>query len=116
MKHGAVDFLSKPFREQELLDAIHAGIARDSKRRIETRMREQLRTHFESLTPREREIMRLVAQGLPNKQIAAALSLSDVTVKVHRSHVMLKMGAKSAADLVRMSDQLNDSSALSVPT
>ncbi|MBS0528928.1 MAG: response regulator transcription factor [Proteobacteria bacterium] len=116
MKHGAVDFLSKPFREQELLDAIRAGIARDSQRRCEARARDQLRTLFESLTPREREIMRLVAQGLPNKQIAAALDLSEVTVKVHRSHVMLKMGAKSVADLVRMSDRLNDSIVSSIPT
>lgn len=111
MKYGAVDFLLKPFREQELLDAIRAGIARDRQRLNHERTRQALRTHFESLTPREREIMMLVAQGLPNKQIAATLDLSEVTVKVHRGHVMLKMDARSVADLVRMSDQLTDSDA-----
>jgi FixJ family two-component response regulator len=109
MKYGAVDFLLKPFREQELLDAIRAGIARDRQRLNFERKREVLRAHFDSLTPREREIMMLVAQGLPNKQIAATLDLSEVTVKVHRGHVMLKMDARSVADLVRMSDRLIDS-------
>ena len=106
MKHGAIEFLTKPVREQELLDAIRHGIDRDRHRREQESGRASLRARFELLTEREREILSLVARGLLNKQIAAELGLSEVTVKVHRGHVMRKMDAKSLADLVRMSDQL----------
>jgi len=109
MKHGAVEFLTKPVREQELLDAIRHAIERDRHRRERDAVHVSLRKRFDGLTAREREIMHLVARGLLNKQIAAELGLSEVTVKVHRSHVMQKMAAKSLADLVRMSDQLIDS-------
>jgi FixJ family two-component response regulator len=108
MKHGAVEFLTKPVREQELLDAIRHAIDRDRERRERDATSVSLRKRFESLTAREREIMRLVSRGLVNKQIAAELGLSEVTVKVHRGHVMQKMAAKSLADLVRMSDHLID--------
>ena len=106
MKAGAVDFLAKPFRDQDLLDAVTAAIQRDQKRREHENKVADLKAHFASLTPREREIMALVASGLMSKQIAAEVGLSEITVKVHRSHLMKKMGAKSVADLVRMADAL----------
>jgi FixJ family two-component response regulator len=106
MKAGAVDFLGKPFRDQDLLDAVAAAIQRDQKRRDQENTVTDVRAHFSSLTHREREIMALVASGLMSKQIAAQVGLSEITVKVHRSHVMKKMGAKSLADLVRMADAL----------
>jgi FixJ family two-component response regulator len=106
MKAGAVDFLAKPFRDQDLLDAVAAAIQRDQKRREQEHMIADLRTHFASLTTREREIMALVASGLMSKQIAAKVELSEITVKVHRSHIMKKMGARSVADLVRMAEAL----------
>ena len=106
MKAGAVDFLAKPFRDQDLLDAVTTAIQRDQKRRELENAVADLRTHFSSLTPREREIMALVASGLMNKQIAAEIGLSEITVKIHRGHVMKKIGAKSLADLVRMAEAL----------
>ncbi|MBB5577876.1 MULTISPECIES: response regulator transcription factor [Rhizobium] len=106
MKSGAIDFLTKPLREQELLDATYAGIERDCARRREAELIAKLRCRYDSLTPREREIMNLVVAGSMNKQIAAAAGLSEVTVKVHRGHVMQKMGARSLVDLVRMADSL----------
>ena len=106
MKAGAVEFLTKPFHEQELLDAVHTAIEQDSARRREAGHSSELRTRFDALTPREREVMALVAAGRPNKQIAAELGVSLVTVKVHRGHVMSKMLARSVADLVRMADLL----------
>ena len=106
MKAGAVDFLGKPFRDQDLLDAVTAAIQRDQKRREQENTVGDLRAQFSALTPREREVMALVASGLMSKQIAAQVGLSEITVKVHRSHVMKKMGAKSVADLVRMADAL----------
>ena len=106
MKAGAVDFLAKPFRDQDLLDAVTTAIQRDQKRRELENAVADLRTHFSALTPREREIMALVASGLMSKQIAAQIGLSEITVKVHRSHVMKKMGARSVADLVRMAEAL----------
>jgi FixJ family two-component response regulator len=112
MKQGAVEFLMKPVREQALLDAIRHAIDRDRRRRQEERLSAAIRGRFESLTEREREVMMLVARGLLNKQIAAELGLSEVTVKVHRGQVMRKMEAPSLADLVRMSDRLGNSSAL----
>jgi FixJ family two-component response regulator len=110
MKQGAVEFLMKPVREQALLDAIRHAIERDRSRREEERLFTSIRGRFDTLTEREREIMVLVAQGLLNKQIAAELSVSEVTVKVHRGSVMRKMQAASLADLVRMSDRLSNSS------
>jgi FixJ family two-component response regulator len=106
IKAGAIEFLTKPFRDQDLLDAIYLGIARDRARRQSAAIVGVVRGHFASLTSRERQVMQRVAAGRPNKQIAAELNLSEVTVKVHRRHVMQKMRAKSLADLVRMADKL----------
>jgi FixJ family two-component response regulator len=106
MKAGAIDFLAKPFRDQDLLDAVAAAIQGDQNRREQEHVISDLRAHFESLTPREREIMALVVDGLMSKQIAARIELSEITVKVHRSHLMRKMGAKTVAELVRMAQAL----------
>lgn len=106
IKAGAIEFLTKPFRDQDLLDAIQEGIERDRSQRRAAAVVENLRGNFSALTSREREIMLKVASGRPNKQIAAELKLSEFTVKVHRGHVMQKMKAKSLADLVRMTDSL----------
>lgn len=106
MKAGAIEFLTKPFRDQDLLDAVHKGLALDADRRKRAKALDDLRGRFETLTPREREILPLVASGLMNKQIAAALQLSEITVKVHRAQVMQKLAANSLADLVRMSDRI----------
>jgi FixJ family two-component response regulator len=106
MKAGAVEFLTKPVREQDLLDAVRAALNKDrERRRSEERMRD-LRTRFEALSQREQEVMGLVAAGLMNKQVAAEIGIVEVTVKVHRHNIMKKLGAKSLADLVRMSDAL----------
>ena len=106
MKAGAVDFLSKPFRDQDMLDAVATAIERDRKRRAEAKLRADLQAHFETLTPREREVLPLVASGLMNKQVAAEIGLAQITVKIHRGHIMRKMGARSLADLVRMAETL----------
>jgi FixJ family two-component response regulator len=106
MKAGAVEFLTKPFRDQDLLDAVHRGLELDRDRRAEAAMLAELSQRFDSLTPRERQIMALVAAGQLNKQIATELDLSEVTVKVHRAQVMRKMEAKSLPDLVRFADRL----------
>jgi FixJ family two-component response regulator len=108
MKAGAVEFLTKPFHDQDLLDAIHAAIERDRKRRREAARVFQLRERFATLTERERQIMTLVVIGRPNKQIAAELTLSEMTVKVHRGQVMRKMQAGSLPELVRMADRLGE--------
>lgn len=106
MKAGAVDFLSKPFRDQDMLDAVATAIERDRKRRKDEKVISELRAHFDSLTPREQEVLALVASGLMNKQIAAEIDLAEITVKIHRGHIMRKMGARSLADLVRMAELL----------
>jgi len=106
MKAGAVDFLTKPFRHQDMLDAVAQAIERDRKRRDGEKPLAELRRLFESLTTREREIMTLVTTGLMNKQVAAELGLSEITVKVHRGHLMRKMGVRSLADLVRAAEAL----------
>ena len=107
MKAGAVDFLTKPFRDQELLDAIHKAVERDRARREEQAGVEDLRKRYEELTPREREVMGLVVQGLLNKQIATDLGTSETTVKIHRGQVMRKMQADSLPDLVRMAERVS---------
>ena len=106
MKGGAVDFLTKPFREQEMLDAVLAAIERDRKRREADKILVDLQTRFEALSSREREILAGVSSGLMNKQIAAQLGLAEITVKIHRGHIMRKMGAKSLADLVKRAEAL----------
>ena len=106
IKSGAIEFLTKPLHEQEVLDAVQAGIERDRARRQEDALTTELKARFDSLTAREREIMNLVVTGNLNKQIGFAVGLSEMTVKVHRSHVMQKMQAKSLVDLVRMADTL----------
>lgn len=106
MKAGAVDFLSKPFRDQDMLDAVATAIERDRKTRRETKILAEIQGRFETLTPREREVMILVAAGFMNKQIAAEIGLAEITVKIHRGRIMKKMGARSLAELVRMSEAL----------
>jgi FixJ family two-component response regulator len=106
MKGGAVDFLTKPFRDQDMLDAVMVAIERDRSRREADRIIANLQAHFDTLTPREREILALVSSGLMNKQIAAELGLAEITVKIHRGHIMKKMGARSLADLVRKAETL----------
>ena len=106
MKAGAVEFLTKPFRDQDLLDAIQIALERDRIRRLHQAETAMLRERLESLTPREREILPLVVSGLLNKQVAAEIGATEATVKVHRSQLMRKMGASSLADLVRMSEKI----------
>jgi FixJ family two-component response regulator len=106
MKGGAVDFLTKPFREQDMLDAVRVAIERDRKRREADKIVANLKSLFDTLTPREREILALVSSGLMNKQIAAELGLAEITVKIHRGHIMKKMGARSLADLLRKAETL----------
>jgi FixJ family two-component response regulator len=106
MKHGAVDFLSKPFRDQDMLDAVMAAIERDRERRILENDVSQLRLRFETLTPREQEVMWHVTTGKMNKQVAGDLGVSEITVKIHRGAAMHKMGARTYAQLVRMADAL----------
>jgi FixJ family two-component response regulator len=106
MKGGAVDFLAKPFRDQDMLDAVATAIERDRKRRASEKVLSDLRALFETLSPREREVMALVSSGLMNKQIAAELNLAEITVKIHRGRIMKKMHARSVADLVKMAEAL----------
>jgi FixJ family two-component response regulator len=106
MKGGAVDFLTKPFRDQDMLDAVVTAIERDRKQRKEDRIVTDLQVLFETLNTREREVLALVSSGLMNKQIAAELGLAEITVKIHRGHLMKKMGARSLADLLRKAETL----------
>jgi FixJ family two-component response regulator len=106
MKAGAVDFLTKPFRDQDLLDAVSAALERDRlQRNVEAKRKDHL-DKFNQLSPREREIMRLVTAGKMNKQVAGILNLSEITVKIHRGSVMRKMGARTLADLVKLAEAL----------
>jgi FixJ family two-component response regulator len=109
MKAGAVEFLTKPLREQDLLDAVNVALERDRAKRAQDDRLHELRARFESLSDREREVLSLVTAGLLNKQVAAEIDLSEVTVKVHRHNLMKKLGAKSVPDLVRMADLLKAS-------
>jgi RNA polymerase sigma factor (sigma-70 family) len=104
MKAGAVEFLTKPFRDQDLVDAVQVAIKRDRERRDHDKSLSRLHEAFKSLTPREHDVVALVVRGLMNKQIAAELEVSEVTVKVHRASAMRKLGARSLAALVRMAD------------
>lgn len=104
MKAGALDFLTKPFRDQDMLDAVLAAIAMDRTRRDERAASDHVRALYESLTEREKQIMGLVTSGLMNKQVAAEVGLSEITVKIYRGNVMRKMAARSFADLVRMAE------------
>jgi FixJ family two-component response regulator len=106
MKAGAVEFLTKPFREQDLLDAVQVALERDRARRAQDKAVQEVRAQFEALTPREQEVIGFLTAGLLNKQIAGELRISEITVKVHRGNVMKKMGARSLADLLRMADAL----------
>jgi FixJ family two-component response regulator len=106
MKAGAVDFLAKPFRQQEMLDAVAMAIERDRQRRKDDEILSQAQSLFETLTPREREILALVAAGLMNKQIAAEIGIAEITVKIHRGHIMKKLGTRSLADLVKIAEIL----------
>jgi FixJ family two-component response regulator len=106
MKGGAIEFLTKPFRHQELLDAVRNGIEHDRSRRAEVQALADLQSRFASLTPRERQIMALLAEGRMTKQIAGETGISAMTVRIHRNQVISKMGARSTADLVRMADKL----------
>lgn len=107
MKGGAIEFLTKPYRDQDLLDAIELGLARDRARREKEEALAGLRKRFEALTPREREIMIQVARGRLSKQIAGDIGIAETTVKVHRSRLMRKMKARSLPELGRMADKLN---------
>lgn len=107
IKSGAVDFLTKPFSDADLMHAVHAALAQDRRSRLERSEADDLRLRYDTLTPRERDVLELVVSGLLNKQAAAALAISEVTLQLHRRNVMHKMAAASLADLVRMAEKLS---------
>jgi FixJ family two-component response regulator len=113
MKAGAIDFLTKPFRDEDILNAVATAIERDRRRRNHAKTRSELQALFATLSPREREVMALVVTGRMNKQVAAEIGIAEITVKMHRRHIMKKMTAKSFADLVRMAEALGIGSAVS---
>jgi FixJ family two-component response regulator len=115
MKGGAIDFLTKPFRDQDMLDSITTAIELDRKRRKADKAFKSVQVHFESLTKREREVFALVTSGLMNKQVAAEIGIAEITVKIHRARVMKKMDANSLAELVRMADAIGLQAASSTP-
>ncbi|MFP5515732.1 MAG: response regulator transcription factor [Alphaproteobacteria bacterium] len=106
MKAGAFDFMTKPFRDQEMLDTVEAALTRDGERRSQDRVLADGRARYDSLTPREKEVMAGVTRGLLNKQVAAELGISEITVKLHRSSLMKKLGVRALADLVRLAEAL----------
>lgn len=110
MKAGAIDFLTKPFRDQDMLDAVFSALETDRKQLESDQSIADLSAHYESLTAREKEVMAYVTKGLMNKQIAGEMGLSEITVKIHRGHVMRKMAVRSLADLVRAAEKLGLSS------
>jgi FixJ family two-component response regulator len=107
MKHGAVDFLSKPFKDQDMLDAVLAAVERDRQRRAVDDYASKMRERFGTLSAREQQVMLLVTTGKMNKQVAGDLGISEITVKIHRAAVMRKMGARTLADLIRMADVIS---------
>jgi FixJ family two-component response regulator len=112
MKSGAIDFLTKPYREQDILDAVTTAIEWDRKRREACRLTSGIRACFDTLSPREKEAMSLLASGLMNKQVAEKMGLAEITVKIHRGSIMRKMRAKSFAELVKMSEALGVSESI----
>jgi FixJ family two-component response regulator len=115
MKHGAVDFLPKPFKDQDMLDAVLAAIERDRQRRAIDGQVSKMRERFETLTAREQQVMLLVTEGKMNKQVAGELGISEITAKIHRGAAMRKMGARTLADLVRMADMISPTPRPQVP-
>jgi FixJ family two-component response regulator len=113
MKAGAIDFLAKPFRDEDILNAVRTAIERDRRGRNHAKTRSDLQALFATLSPREREVMALVVTGRMNKQVAAEIGVAEITVKMHRRHIMKKMAAKSFADLVRMAETLGIGTAVS---
>src|SRR5262245_30765851 len=106
MKAGAIEFLTKPIREQDLLDAVHSALVRERAKKVEHKKISDLRIRFDSLRERERQVMELVCAGLTNKQVARRIGVSEITAKVHRHNLMKKLGAKSVVELVRMAASL----------
>ncbi len=114
MKSGAIDFLTKPYREQDMLDAVTTALERDRKRREARRLTSDIRARFDTVGSREKQAMSFLASGLMNKQVAEKMGLAEITVKIHRGSIMRKMHAKSFADLVKMSEELGRNDIISI--